>query len=154
MRCGGKCKERAHKTDACWKQGTGLTCAVGAEWVETTEDVSEVSEMGTPRRHSGMTLQLQPSLWDRRDYFRPVFPDLSGFHLCRNSTSHTAGFPGLLVNSKRRIFCNLPCEVSRWWIRSAWRINASLGWVLNTIVGRNFTKITGLYVLGQNASDY
>ena len=67
---------------------------------------------------------------------------------------HTASFPWLLVNSKRCIFCNLLCEVSRWWIRSSWRINASLGWVLNTIVGRNFTKITGLYVLGQNASDY
>lgn len=74
-RCGGKCKERAHKTDACWQQGTGSTCAAGAKWVETTEDVSEFSETGTPRRHSGMILQLQPSLWDRRDYFPPVSPE-------------------------------------------------------------------------------
>lgn len=150
----GNVKREPIKLTPAESRALGSPVPLGLSGVETTEDVSEVSEMGTPRRHSGMTLQLQPSLWDRRDYFLPVFPNLSGFHLRRNSTSHTAGFPRLLVNSKRRIFCNLLCEVSRWWLRSAWRINASLGWVLNTIVGRNFTKITGLYVLGQNASDY
>ena len=83
----------------------------------------------------------------------------------KNRTSHIASFSELPGNSKWNILCNLLCEASRWWIRKCFKNKCLIRvgfkyhcweewWVLNTIAGRNFTKITGLYVLGQDASDY